>query len=88
MSDTTGFAATPWDLYTANSGELDGLPDKDWPRFDGPACKSQWTGPTDEAGESPWLCCLHSGHAGTHRGSDSVSIVAEWLDADADAVSR
>lgn len=81
MSDGTGFHDVPWDLYTANGGDLDGLPPAG-PRYAGACCNSEWVGPTDEAGETHWLCCLSEGHEGTHRGSDSVSTVAEWRDAD------
>jgi hypothetical protein len=78
LTDETGFATVPWDVYTANDGDLDGLPDADWPDFDGPCCTAEWRGPTDLAHETPWSCCLPPGHSGTHRGSDSVSVVAEW----------
>lgn len=88
MTDQTGFHDTPWDLYTANNGELDGLPNKNWKDSGRPCCKSEWVGPTDTTDETPWLCCLSEGHAGTHRGSDSVSIVAEWRDGDAGEVTR
>lgn len=89
MTDTTGFADVPWDLYTANGGDLDGLPPKT-PRADGggACCSSEWPGPTDTPQESPWLCCLPPGHGGTHRGSDSVSTVAEWRDEDAAKATR
>ncbi len=80
---TTGFATVPWDLFTANNGDNDGLPDKDWPSFDGPACPSEWAGPTGDEDESPWLCSRPAGHDGTHQASDSVSIIAEWRDANA-----
>lgn len=84
MTDSTGFHDVPWDLYTANRGELDGLPPKT-PRPDGDCCSSEWIGPTDTAEECPWVCCRPPGHTGTHQGSDSVSTVAEWRDEDAKA---
>ncbi|WP_433731075.1 hypothetical protein ACQP2Y_21755 [Actinoplanes sp. CA-051413] len=86
MSDTTGFHDLPWDLYTANGGDLDGLPAGST-HDDGTCCKSEWVGPTDQPGETPWLCCLPEGHSGTHRGQDSVSVVAEWRDEDATKVA-
>jgi hypothetical protein len=65
----------PWDVFTANGGDLAGLPAKDWPRFDGPACPSGWTPPGDD---SAWSCSLPTGHTGIHRASDGTSVVAEW----------
>ncbi|MFI5891950.1 hypothetical protein ACIA5D_17755 [Actinoplanes sp. NPDC051513] len=70
-------------VIAANDGNLDELPAKTPNDGDGRACDSEWRGPTDEPHESPWLCCLSPGHGGTHRGSDSVSTVAEWRDEDA-----
>ncbi len=87
MNGETGFHSLPWDLYTANGGDLDGLPDSDR-EDDGSCCDSEWVGPTDEPHETPWLCCLPAGHKGTHRGSDSVSVIAEWRDEDATVVAR
>lgn len=88
MSDTIGFHDLPWDLYTANGGDLDGLPPKTPDEDRGVCCTSEWIGPTDQPGESPWLCCRPPGHDGTHRGSDSVSTVAEWRDEDSATTDR
>ena len=87
MTDATGFATLPWDLYTANNGDLDGLPEASR-GVNGSCCKSEWVGPTDEPGESPWLCCLPEGHPGSHRAQDSVSVVAEWRTEDTAEVVR
>lgn len=82
MTDETGFHTVPWDLYIANDGHLDGLPDKDWSNPGGDCCDSNWAGPLDEPDEDPWACCLPPDHPGTHKASDSVGVLAEWRDED------
>lgn len=73
----TGFAPVPWDLFSANAGDLGGLPVEQ--RHDGPSCMATWSGPTDEPGEGPWYCCQPPNHVGvTHRASNGVEVLAEW----------
>lgn len=74
---TTGFAEVPWDVHSANGGELGGLPSAP-PDFDGRCCKSVWNGPTDEPGDNPWLCTRPDGHSGTHRAGNGTQTLAEW----------
>ncbi len=74
---TTGFAPLPWDIFTANNGQYDGLPQVA-ADHDGPCCPAVWRSPADDPGEQPWLCTLPVDHTGSHRASDPVQILAEW----------
>ena len=88
MTAETGFHEVPWDVFSANGGNDEGLPPTPG-RHGEPCCTSKWVGfiPSEEPCPT-WVCSWPLGHVGTHRGGDSVSIVAEWRDQDAEGGAR
>lgn len=77
MTDTTGFAPVPWDMFGANGGEHDGLP-PDTPDHNTWCCESTWPSPADTPDGYFWTCTLPWDHVGTHRAGNGRSTIAEW----------